>query len=209
MDLTGDITWFGVWGFEKVVEQYAAWKKSLRIKDIFISTNLSPKQLELDNLARTFYDIVKKLHFEPESFCMEIIDYYTIIRNPVAVQNLNEFRRYGFRIAVDDLGDQFEIIQDMARITANIIKISREDVLKIINKFDEADKIEKVITTALAKQKVVIAEGIEDTAMLADLASLGVRFMQGYYFSQPKSIDETAQILKKTPWNIAEFGSMR
>jgi len=205
MDLTGDITWFGVWGFEKVVEQYAIWKKSLRIKDIFISTNLSPKQLELDNLAKTFYDIVKKQHFEAESFCMEIIDYYTVIRNPVAVQNLNEFRRYGFRIAVDDLGDQFEIIQDMARISANIIKISREDVLKIINKFEEADKIEKVITTALAKQKVVIAEGIEDRAMLADLAELGVRFMQGYYFSQPKSIEETAQILKKAPWNVAEF----
>jgi len=206
MDLTGDITWFGAWGFEKIVEQYVSWKKNLRIKDIFISTNLSPKQLELDNLARTFYEVVKRQHFEPEAFCLEIIDYYTVVKNPVAVQNMNEFRRYGFRIAIDDLGDQFELIQDMTRVPANIIKISREDVLKIMNKFDESEKIERVIASALAKQKVVIAEGIEDTGMLADLAALGVRFMQGYYFSQPKSTEETAQILKKTPWNVAEFG---
>jgi diguanylate cyclase (GGDEF)-like protein len=206
MDLTGDITWFGAWGFEKIVEQYVAWKKTLRIKDIFISTNLSPKQLELDNLARTFYEVVKKQHFEPEAFCLEIIDYYTVVKNPVCVQNLNEFRRYGFRIAIDDLGDQFELIQDMTKIPANIVKIAREDVLKIMNKFDEADKIERVIASALSRQKIVIAEGVEDTAMLADLAALGVRFMQGYYFSQPKSTEETAQILKKAPWNVAEFG---
>ncbi|MFA5007166.1 MAG: GGDEF and EAL domain-containing protein [Candidatus Izemoplasmatales bacterium] len=206
MELTGDITWFGAWGFEKIVEQYVAWKKSLRIKDIFISTNLSPKQLELENLARTFYEIVKKQHFEPEAFCLEIIDYYTVVKNPVCVQNLNEFRRFGFRIAIDDLGDQFELIQDMTRIPANIVKIAREDVLKIMNKFEEAEKIERVIAAALSRQKVVIAEGVEDTAMLADLAGLGVRFMQGYYFSPPKSIEETAQILKKTPWSVAEFG---
>jgi EAL domain-containing protein (putative c-di-GMP-specific phosphodiesterase class I) len=160
----------------------------------------------MENLARTFYEIVKKQHFDPEAFCLEIIDYYTVVKNPVAIQNLNEFRRYGFRIAIDDLGDQFELIQDMVRIPATIIKISREDVMKIMNHFDEADKIERVITSAIAKQKVVIAEGVEDTAMIADLAQLGVRFMQGYYFSQPKSTDETSQILVKTPWNVAEFG---
>jgi len=200
MDLTGDITWFGTWGFEKIVQQYVAWKKNFRIKDMFISTNLSPKQLMTENLAKAFFEIVKKYHFDSESFCLEIIDYYTVIKNQTALFNLAEFRRYGFRIAVDDMGDGFELATGMDKVAANIIKISREDVLKIVNNFEEADKIERVITAALKMQKVVIAEGIEDEAMIRLMNSKGIRFFQGYYFSQPKSAEETGILFKKTPW---------
>jgi len=42
MELTGDITWFGTWGFEKNVLQYKNWRAKTRVGDLFISTNLSP-----------------------------------------------------------------------------------------------------------------------------------------------------------------------
>lgn len=205
MDLTGDITWFGSWGFEKIVSQYVNWKKVMQIKDMYISTNLSPKQLMMDGVAKQFYDIVRKYETEAEVFCLEIIDYYTVIKNPVAVHNLQDFRRYGFRIAMDDMGDQYEIIKDMQSINASIVKISREDVIRYINQIEDADKIERVIAVALQKQKVVIAEGVEDASMIVKMSDLGVRFMQGYYFSQPKSKDEIVSIIKKQPWSVDEF----
>jgi len=205
MDLTGDITWFGKWGFEKIVQQYLNWKKLYKIRDIFISTNLSPKQLMMEGIAEDFYNIVRKYEFSAESFCLEIIDYYSTIRNPIALQNLSEFRRYGFRIAVDDLGDNFEIVEDMTRVKASIIKISRDDVLKVVNNFVEADTIKKVISLAMINQKVVIAEGIEDESMIKLMSDLDIRFMQGYYFSQPKSADDTAKIFKNNPWDSDAF----
>jgi diguanylate cyclase (GGDEF)-like protein len=208
MELTGDITWFGTWGFEKIVKQYVDWKKLFRIKDMYISTNLSPKQLMTENLAKAFFDIVKKYHFDTESFCLEIIDYYTVIKNPTAVFNLSEFRRYGFRLAIDDMGDQFELATGMDKVSANIIKINREDVLKIVNGFEEADKIDRVIQAGLKMQKVVIAEGIEDESMIRLMNARGVRFLQGYYFSQPKSSEDTAQLFKKTPWSFEQLAEI-
>lgn len=205
MDLTGDITWFGKWGFEKIVQQYLAWKKQFKIRDLFISTNLSPKQLVMEGLAEDFHNIVRKYEFSPESFCLEIIDYYSIVRNPIALQNLTEFRRYGFRVAIDDLGTDFEILDDMTRVKASILKISREDVLKVMNQFQEEESIKRAIMLAQQNQKVVIAEGIEDETMIARMAELDIRFMQGYYFSQPKSAEETAKIFKKSPWSAEDF----
>jgi len=205
MDLTGDITWFGAWGFEKIVQQYTAWKKQLRLRDIFISTNLSPKQLMVDGLAKTFFDIVKKYEFNAEAFCMEIIDYYTIVKSTVAMHNIAEFRKYGFRIAIDDLGDQFEIIKDMDDIKASIIKISREDTLKVMNGFEETDRIIRAIQAALQKQKVVIAEGIENEEMIQKMADLDVRFLQGYYFSKPKSAADIGDLLQNSPWDMDTF----
>ncbi len=208
MDLTGDITWFGSWGFERVVKQYVQWKNLYRIRDMFISINLSPKQLMMDGLAKTFFDIVRKNEFDTEAFCLEIIDFYTVVKSPIAVHNLQEFRRYGFRLAVDDLGDNFELIADMDRLIANIVKINREDMMKIENNFEEAEQILRVITAAIAKQKVVIVEGIENEAMISLLAAQQVRFMQGYYFGAPKSTEETQKLLKNPPWGMNSFSKL-
>jgi len=208
MELTGDITWFGTWGFEKIVKQYVEWKKLFRIKDMFISTNLSMKQLMTENLAKMFFEIVKKYHFDSESICLEILEYYTVIKSQTAVNNLNEFRRYGFRIAIDDMGDKFELATGLERVPANIIKICRDDVLKIINKHEDGDKIERIVAAALKMQKVVIAEGIEDESMIQLMNSKGIRFLQGYYFSQPKSTEETMQLFKKTPWTFEHLAEI-
>lgn len=208
MELTGDITWFGTWGFEKIVKQYVEWKKLFRIKDMFISTNLSMKQLMTENLAKMFFEIVKKYHFDSESICLEILDFYTVIKSQVALNNLNEFKRYGFRMAIDDMGDKFELATGLDRIPANIVKISREDVLKIVNHHEDGEKIDRIIASALKMQKVVIAEGIEDESMIQLMNSKGVRFLQGYYFSQPKSTEETMQLFKKTPWSFEHLAEI-
>ena len=205
MDLTGDITWFGTWGFEKIVSQFVQWRKTIRIKDLFISTNLSPKQLMVENLAKSFYDIIQKYEVQADDFCLEILDYYTIVKSPSAIHNLSEFRKYGFRIAVDDLGDEYEIMTDLDHIKANIIKISREEILKVMNDFPESDSIIRIIQLAKQRQKVIIAEGIEDENMIKKMASIDVRFLQGYYFAQPKSIEEMTEMLKKSPWDMNSF----
>ena len=208
MDLTGDITWFGTWGFERVVKQLVAWKKLFRIRDMFISINLSPKQLMMDHLARRFFDIIRKYELDTESICLEIIDYYTVIKHPIASSNLAEFRRYGFRVAIDDLGENFELVNDLDKVPANIIKISRDDILRVVRNEESSEKIVRVISQAIAKQKVVISEGIEDDAMVQSLSSYQVRFMQGYFFSAAKSTEEATAMLKNPPWNMHSFSKI-
>ena len=205
MDLTGDIVWFGSWGFEKILKQYSTWKDQFRFRDIFISTNLSPKQLMVEGLAKTFYNSVQKYELQTEMFCLEIIDYYTVIKNPIAMNNISEFRKYGFRIASDDMGDNYELVSDMTKIRANIIKINRENTLKVMNDFEDIDKIVRVIKIALQEEKVVIAEGIENEAMIRKMASFDIRFLQGFYFSTPKAAAEIGRMLENSPWNMDTF----
>ena len=205
MDLTGDIVWFGSWGFEKIVKQYTLWKDRFRFRDIFISTNLSPKQLIVEGLAKTFFNTVKKYELQTEMFCLEIIDYYTVIKNPIAVTNLDEFRKFGFRIAIDDLGDDYKIIDDIMDIKAQIVKINRENTLKVMNDFEDIDKIVRTIKVSLQQEKVVIAEGIENETMIRKMASYDIRFMQGFYFSVPKAEGEIGRMLENSPWNMDTF----
>ncbi|XMB71908.1 GGDEF and EAL domain-containing protein [Mycoplasmatota bacterium WC30] len=205
MELTGDITWFGTWGFEKIVSQYKEWNKKMKIRDLFISINISPKQLEVEGLADQFLKITKKYSMSPDLFTLEIMSYYTIIKNSVALKNLDQFRKYGFRIAVDDVGDKYEIINDMENISAGIIKISRPNVLMILDKNENSEQIQRTIEAAKEKSKIVIAEGIEDENMIREMAELGIRFMQGYYFNEPISAEEIEVMIKKSPWDTTSF----
>lgn len=208
MDLSGDITWFGTWGFEKIVKQYKIWRDKIKFRDLFISTNLSPKQLAIEGLAHQFFNITKKLEMPAELFCMEIIDYYSIVTNPIAVHNINEFRKFGFRIAVDDMGNKFEIINDMQILEAGMFKINRSNMQMILDRAEDSDRIHRVIDAAQKNQKIVIAEGIEDEEAIRKMVEWDVRFMQGYFFSEPVSIEDAEHMLKNSPWNMASFNHL-
>ncbi|MBN2540243.1 MAG: GGDEF and EAL domain-containing protein [Bacilli bacterium] len=208
MELTGDITWFGTWGFEKNVMQYKNWRSKTRIGDLFISTNLSPKQLEVDGLAKQFFNITKKYGMSPELFCLEINNYYSLTKNRNAMNNINQFRKYGFRLAIDDLGHNHEIIEDMKDLQAGIVKLDRENVLMIMDGSSDIDVINRILREAKERSKVVIAEGIENEEMIKSIFDLGVRFMQGYYFNQPKSVIEIEKMIMESPWNADSFSNI-
>lgn len=205
MELTGDINWFGTWGFEKNVKQYKDWVSKTRIGDLFISTNLSPKQLEAPGLAQKFYEITKKYGLSTESFCLEIIDYFNIIQSKTTMNNLAEFRKLGFRLAVDDMGPNYEIIKNMQSIYGNIFKISRENVLDIMEDNENAEYVRRAVKTAKEKSKIVIAEGVENEEMIKKMYELDIRFMQGYYFNQPKSVLEIEKMVLQPPWDLDSF----
>ena len=205
MELTGDITWFGTWGFEKTVKQYKDWVAKTRVGNLFISTNLSPKQLEVDGLAKQFFDITKKYGLSPELFCLEINDYYSIVGTKRAVQNLANFRKFGFRISIDDMGPNFEIVSDMPKIPAGIVKITRNNVLHIMDNGENTGFIKRGIKAAKDKSKLIVAEGLENEEMIKKIYDLGIRFMQGYYFNQPKSVIEVEKMIMKSPWNMQSF----
>jgi len=208
MDLTGDITWFGIWGFDKVAEQYAAWKKSFKLGDFFISINLGLKQLYVEDLARQFFEITGRYGLSPENFCLEILEYYNVTNNEIAQHNLREFRRYGFRMAVDDTGPDYAIIEDMHKISASIIKISRGNLLMITSDDAQLERIKKVIELAKANQKIVVAEGVEDEDTIRLLNKWDIRFMQGYHFSEPVSVSDAEKMIHKSPWDMFSFNHL-
>lgn len=207
MDLTGDITWFGMWGFEHVVKNYHEWLREFRIRQMFISVNLSPKQLLIEDLARKFYDVTTKYSMKPDNFSLEILDYFSVDKNEIAMHNLREFRRYGFRVAVDDHGDDFELIDQMPLLVANIVKIPRRDILMIMDEDPIAEQLKKLIDVAHDNHKIVIAEGIEDPNMIKKMSEMNIRFLQGYFFSEPIDVEKAKDMVKNNPWKMDSFSA--
>ncbi len=89
-----------------------------------------------------------------------------------------EARDHGYRLALDDFaaGDEYERFLQLA----HIVKV---DVLGATTEHLEA------LTARLKRYNVtLLAERIEDAAMLAQCRDLGYQLFQGYYFSRPELV---------------------
>jgi len=65
--------------------------------------------------------------------------------------------------------------------------------------------IKRVVREAMERSKIVIAEGIENEEMIKTMYEFGVRFMQGYFFNEPKSVIEIEKMILQSPWDMNSF----
>ena len=98
---------------------------------------------------------------------------------------VTEYRRQGFRIALDDFGSGYSGLSRLILLRPDIIKLDRELVRDC-----DVSAIRRVVVTQLATLAAeagikLVAEGVERAEEIAALRHCGVRFMQGFYFARP------------------------
>lgn len=98
---------------------------------------------------------------------------------------IQEYRRHGFRIALDDFSTGYSGLARLADLRPDIIKIDRA----LVQGCDQ-DRVRLAIIAALAGLGAelgikVVAEGVERAGEAAALRGAGLRFMQGFLFAAP------------------------
>lgn len=131
----------------------------------------------LETAARTGFDL-RRLTFE-------IVETEAISANSHLLAIIAEYRRMGFRVALDDFGAGHSGLARLATLRPDAIKLDRE----LVTACDQ-DRIRLAIVAgmvALGRQigvKVVV-EGVETRGEFEALKGVGARFMQGFYFAAP------------------------
>ena len=98
---------------------------------------------------------------------------------------LQQYRREGLRMAIDDFGAGFAGLSMLAAFQPDIVKID----LALVEKIQER-RTSRVIVRGVQQMCAdlgiqLIAEGVEEAAQMEVLRELGVRYMQGNLFGQP------------------------
>ena len=102
------------------------------------------------------------------------------------VENL---RRQGVSIELDDFGSGHASLASLMAIQPDRIKIDRSLVADICDCHRARRLITAIIEMAGALCIETIAEGVESAAQADLLQTLGVNYLQGYYFARPSQFD--------------------
>ncbi|GEM_PF-1557714 len=175
--------------FENVCRMIDRWNKSGTPEHpafpITISCNLSRLQLYNPNLVREYVNIASKYAIWPSQIEIELTESLMMDNKERLLKVMNEIKKAGFDISVDDFGSGFSSLALLKDIPANVIKLDKEFLATESER--EQIIIRSVIRMAKELKLVTVAEGVETAEQSELLKGMGCDIAQGYYYAKPMS----------------------
>lgn len=157
----------------------------LRIPEL-ISINFLPNAIYKPELCiRTTLEAAKTHNFPLEHIIFEVTEGERIDDGPWFAEILREYKRCGFKTAIDDFGAGYAGLKLLADFQPDIIKIDM-DLIRNVDSSPARQAIVRGLVRLCEEMKIqVIAEGIETVAERDFLYGEGIHLMQGYLFAKP------------------------
>lgn len=162
--------------------------------DTFISINCC--QQTFDSLIKEPPSTLINLTEEEKRYIvLELLE--DIVFNKRTQERIRDLYKHNILFAIDDFGTGNSNVAFIRSFENIKVKIDRAFV-----PVDTADKKERVIIEAFVKMFVdqglkMIVEGVETMEQIHYLKSLGIQGVQGFYFSQPMTIDKLLEFMEK------------
>jgi EAL domain-containing protein (putative c-di-GMP-specific phosphodiesterase class I) len=150
-------------------------------EDMLLFVNLHPKDLLDPDLFATAAPLTQIAnHVVLEITERAAIDDVTDTRHRSA-----ELRRRGFRLAIDDLGAGYAGLASFATLEPEVVKLDMSLIRGI-----ESSTVKRQVVSSMTRlcrdlDMRVVAEGIESSAELETIVSLGCDYVQGYLLGRP------------------------
>ena len=171
----------------------------------FMSVNVSGRQLEREDFARSIADTVRTTGVNPMQVKLEITESAFVDDPQAAMRWIDECKKLGVSIALDDFGTGFSSLGYLHQFQVDVLKIDR----CFINAMGENERAAQVVRAvaglAQGLNLVVVAEGIEEAHQIDALSELECELGQGYLFSKPMDLASMCDLLRAGPdWHYKQ-----
>lgn len=192
---TGAIVPIGGWVLREAVRQTADWQAHVPGLSLKVAVNISPRQLEDDELTREVAAVLRDTGLFPGDLQLEVTETALIDDLDGVIGRLAELRALGVSIAIDDFGTGQSSLAYLHRLPVDVIKIDRSFV-HALTSGDRSSAVAKgIVRLCTSLNAVTVAEGIETQAQEDVLLSLGCTLGQGYLYARPADAHDLISLL--------------
>ena len=152
----------------------------------FLSINFLPNAVYRPEVCiRTTLAAAQVHNFPIERIIFEVTEGEKVQDRPHLVNIFREYRRFGFKTAIDDFGAGYAGLNLLAGYQPDIVKIDMDLVRGIDQHIPRQVIVVGIVKICKDLGIRVLAEGIETKAERDFLISAGIDLMQGYWFCKP------------------------
>jgi diguanylate cyclase (GGDEF)-like protein len=192
---TGAIVRIGEWVLDRACRDYAARPKAASPSpDLWMSVNVSPRQLNATAFASTVKDILRRHSVPPNCLIIELTESLAITNPAASTSALAELRRHGVHVALDDFGMGFSSLRYLHELPIDVIKIDRSFLA--IQGAPRHSMLEAIVTMGSSLGLTMIVEGIEESAELERLRGFDQLGAQGSFIARPMPAGAAAEFLR-------------
>jgi len=193
---TGLIVPIGGRVLEAAVDQFARWSEGVPGADeLTVCVNVSARQFLRGDLVGDVARALERTGFEPSRLKLEVTESLIISDPDRALEILRRLRAMGTRLSLDDFGTGYSSLSYLDRFPFDTLKIDRSFVQAMLTRRETMAIVEATIGLSRALNLGVVGEGVETEAEAEALASMGVRWCQGYLFGRPMPADQVVAYL--------------
>jgi EAL domain-containing protein (putative c-di-GMP-specific phosphodiesterase class I) len=185
---SGTISAIGLYVLETACRQVVEWG------DLYVSVNLSPRQLQEQTLVADVLDVLARTGLAPERLVLEITE-SALVDESAGIAKLRALRDHGIHVAIDDFGTGYSSLHYLTRLPVDILKIDRSFVAELNGTPEGSGITEAILRLSQVLHLTTVAEGIETAEQAAELQLLGCSVGQGYLFARPLPPAELHELL--------------
>ena len=162
-----------------------------------VSVNVSQVDIFTIDVPGYFTALLEKYRLPARLIKIEITESAYVEDTAMIRRTAQHLRDLGFLVLMDDFGSGYSSLNmlrslnvDVIKLDAQFLRISQSEARKGIN------ILESIINMAKTMTIPVIVEGVETQEQINFLSDLGCRYMQGYYFYRPMSVEEFENLIR-------------
>ncbi|RZZ85597.1 putative bifunctional diguanylate cyclase/phosphodiesterase [Pseudoxanthomonas winnipegensis] len=158
--------------------------------DLQCGLNVSPIALTAGGFVEQMASALRIWNVNPAQVMLEVTE-TAFVDNPQQIgQALTRLREMGLRIAVDDFGVGYSSLSYFRHFHVDELKIDMSFVRDVIDSRRMCRLVESIVNMGHSMEAVVVAEGIESSAVWSRLREIGCDLGQGYYPGRPAPAEE-------------------
>jgi diguanylate cyclase (GGDEF)-like protein len=179
---------------ELALEQVARWRDDGLL--VPVAVNIAPTDLLGDGLIEVVADALRRHELPAGLLQLEITERIVTHHLESAKATLRRLRDMGITISLDDFGTGYSSLMRLSTLHVDEIKIDRG----FVSAMAEGDRglgiVRALIDLAHALGLPAIAEGVETSAEMGQLRSLGCDGVQGWHIARPMPAAEATEWLR-------------
>lgn len=164
----------------------------------FIEVNLSVIQCMQMNMAKSILELTKQYGLSPSQINLEITETAATDSTKTLKGNMKELVDSAVTFSLDDYGTGYSNVSYIMQLPFQMIKLDKSMVWSSFEDSKASIAFESTVAMIQKLGMHIVAEGVETYGQADFLTSLGIEYLQGYYFAKPMPAAEFIKYLNTT-----------
>ncbi len=150
-----------------------------------MAVKVSPIQLRQGDFLAQVQEALAETGVAADGLELEVTESIAVGGLESAVELLGNLRAMGITVAIDDFGTGYSSLSYLERLPADRLKIDRSFMRSLASGTAGGRIARTIIVLGRELGLKVLAEGVENEAVAAEVAALGCAEAQGYHYARP------------------------
>ncbi|MDD3765698.1 MAG: EAL domain-containing protein [Eubacteriales bacterium] len=183
----------GEWILKTACNQCIEWNKDN--ENMWVAVNFTINQINSLKFMDGIYSALESTGVNTKNIMLEISNGGEIEDPQGIAKKIIAIKTFGVRVSIDNFGTENSAIEALYSLPVDVVKIDKSITAGINTNINSMNLVSTIINTASLVNYQVCAEGVETQEQFDKIASMGVDFVQGFYFAKPMPAEDFNKFL--------------